>query len=39
MRRRRGMSRRKSKRLFSRTASYVHHKNFHQSPMRGGFRI
>jgi hypothetical protein len=33
------MSRRKSKKLFSRTAQYIHPKNVHRSPMRGGFRI
>jgi len=36
---RKSMSKRKSKKLFSRTAQYVHPKNVHAVPMRGGFRI
>lgn len=39
MRRRSRISRGKSKRLFSRTAQYIHPKNIHRAPMRGGFRI
>lgn len=37
--RRRKMSRRSSKKLFSRTAQYIHPRNIHQAPMRGGFRL
>lgn len=33
------MSRRGSKRLFSRTASKTHKNNLRSVPMRGGFRI
>jgi hypothetical protein len=33
------LSKRSSRRLFSRTAQYVHPRNIHRSPMRGGFRI
>lgn len=36
---RKKMGRFKSRRLFSRTAQYVHPKNVHAVPMRGGFRI
>lgn len=36
---RKKMGRKKSKRLFSKTAQHVHAKNIHSSPMRGGFRI
>lgn len=33
------MSRKSSRKLFSRTAQYVHPKNVHSAPMRGGFRL
>jgi len=33
------MSRSKSKRLFSKTASKSHAKNFSPNPMRGGIRL
>jgi len=33
------MSRRGSRKLFSRTAQWVHPLNIHRAPMRGGFRI
>lgn len=33
------MSKRKSKKLFTRTAQYVNAKNVHAIPMRGGFRL
>jgi hypothetical protein len=33
------MSKKSSKKLFSRTAQYVHPKNVHATPMRGGFRL
>jgi len=39
MRSRRKVSRKGSKKLFRRTAQYVHAKNVHQAPMRGGFRL
>lgn len=39
MAKRRPMSRRKSKRLFTNTALNVHPKNLKAAPMRGGFRI
>lgn len=39
MKRRSRISKRKSKKLFSRTAQYIHPKNVHKMPMRGGFRI
>lgn len=39
MARRKRMSRRKSRRLFSRTASRTRKKNLRAVPMRGGFRI
>lgn len=39
MSRRHRISRRASKRLFSRTASRTRAKNLRASPMRGGFRI
>lgn len=39
MKRRSKISSRRSKKLFSRTAQYVHPKNIHKAPMRGGFRI
>lgn len=37
--RRRKMSRRGSKKLFRRTASKAHKKNFRGAPMRGGIRL
>lgn len=37
--RRRRMSRRGSRRMFSRTASRSHRRNLRARPMRGGFRI
>jgi hypothetical protein len=36
---RRKMSRRSSKKNFARGAQYVHAKNVHRVPMRGGFRL
>lgn len=36
---RRKLGRKSSRRLFSRTASRSHKKNFRSSPMRGGYRI
>lgn len=33
------LNRKKSKKLFSKTAQYVNAKNIHNAPMRGGFRI
>ena len=36
---RRRMSRRKSKRVFRRSAARTHKKNLRASPMRGGFRL
>lgn len=39
MRRRHRMSRRHSKRLFSRTASRSHKRNYAVGPMRGGIRL
>lgn len=36
---RRKLSSRKSKKLFSRTAQKVHHKNGASRPMRGGIRL
>lgn len=36
---RRRVSRRKSRKLFSRTASRSRRKNYRAAPMRGGFRI
>lgn len=39
MRKRHKMGRRKSKKLFKRTARAVHRKNAHASPMRGGIRL
>lgn len=33
------MSKKRSKKLFARTAQYVNPKNIHSAPMRGGFRI
>ena len=36
---RKKMSRKGSKRLFTKTAQYVHAKNAHAVPMRGGFRL
>jgi len=37
--RRRRMTNRKSKRLFRRTGSASHKKNFRAAPMRGGIRL
>jgi len=37
--RRRRMTNRKSKRLFRRTGSGAHKKNFRAAPMRGGIRL
>lgn len=39
MYKRRKMSRGSSRKLFSKTAQYIHPKNVHNSPMRGGFRL
>lgn len=39
MARRRSMSRRKSKRLFSKTASMTNARNVHTNVMRGGIRL
>lgn len=39
MSKRHKMSRKKSKKLFTRTAQYVNPRNIHNAPMRGGFRI
>lgn len=39
MRKRKKISPRKSKRLFSKTASKTHKKNIPTSPMRGGIRL
>jgi len=39
MKKRYKVSRKKSRRLFSRTAQYVHPKNVHAVPMRGGYRL
>lgn len=36
---RRKMSSRGSRKLFSSTASKMHSRNAHRSPMRGGFRL
>jgi len=36
---RRKMSRGRSRRLFKKTASRSHKRNFHRHPMRGGLRI
>lgn len=37
--RRKRMGRKASRKLFSRTAQYIHPKNVHRAPMRGGFRL
>lgn len=37
--RRRRMSKRRSKKYFSATASKIHRNNIRATPMRGGFRI
>lgn len=37
--RRRKMTKKGSKRLFTATAQYVHSKNVHSQPMRGGIRL
>lgn len=39
MRSRCKMTRKGSRKLFSRTAQYIHPKNIHRQPMRGGFRL
>lgn len=39
MSKRRKLSRNESRKMFSRVAQYVHPKNVHNSPMRGGFRL
>lgn len=39
MRKGKKMKKRDSRKLFSKTAQYVHPKNVHQAPMRGGFRL
>ncbi|WNK15047.1 MAG: hypothetical protein [Microvirus sp.] len=33
------MGRKKSKRLFKKTAQYINPRNIHAMPMRGGFRL
>lgn len=33
------MSRRRSRKLFRKTAQFIHPRNAHSQPMRGGFRI
>lgn len=37
--RRKKLTKRRSKRLFTKTAKRVHKRNMHASPMRGGFRL
>lgn len=39
MRKRHKLSRRHSKKLFSKTARRVHSRNVHHNPMRGGIRL
>lgn len=39
MQKRQKVSKRKSKKIFSRTADRTHRKNVQPVPMRGGFRI
>jgi hypothetical protein len=39
MKRRRHMTRRRSKRLFTKTAKRTHRRNVHARPMRGGIRL
>ena len=39
MRKRRKISKRRSKRMFTRTAQKVHRKNIVPRPMRGGYRL
>lgn len=39
MKKRSRMSRKHSKKLFTRTAQYVNSRNVHATPMRGGFRL
>lgn len=39
MKKRFKLSRRKSKRLFQKTAKRVHKRNVHLNPMRGGIRL
>nr|WAE43873.1 MAG: DNA binding protein [Microviridae sp.] len=36
---RKRMSKKSSRKNFSKTAQYIHPKNIHRTPMRGGFRI
>lgn len=39
MSKRRKLSSKHSRKMFSRVAQYIHPKNVHQAPMRGGFRL
>jgi len=39
MSKRHKLSKKSSKKLFSKTAQYIHPKNIHGQPMRGGFRL
>jgi hypothetical protein len=39
MSRRYKLKKKHSRKMFSRTANYMHPKNVHSSPMRGGFRM
>lgn len=39
MKRRQKMSKSHSRKSFSRSAAYIHPKNVHNAPMRGGFRL
>ena len=39
MRKRKKLSKKKSRRLFSKTAAKTHRKNVRAMPMRGGFRL
>lgn len=36
---RKKLSKSHSKKLFSHTAQYIHPRNVHRAPMRGGFRL
>lgn len=36
---RRKLSKSASRKMFTRTAQYIHPKNVHNTPMRGGFRL
>jgi len=36
---RKKMSKKASRKSFSKTAQYIHPKNVHRDPMRGGFRL